>query len=322
MGATHFSGPVYSGGIPIYGTIPAIRGQYYFVVPGAGSNGNSGKSMDRPLADIETAYGKCTSGAGDGIVLVSYGITTAGCTSYLAAAITWSKWGITTVGVCAPTSMAQRARVSTKVETLTNLINVTGSNNTFLNFSMYNGGTTGVGGLAVAGNHNYFGNVHVIGAGGVTSAGTTDNDLTMTGASENTFERCVFGSDTKDRGDNASAGIHFASQCMRNRFYDCETIAYHASGTTAGAIKIDNTAGISRDQIFKNCLFTVYDEANAAAEVGVVIGEVANNGRILFMDCMMNGYADWNAVADTGICLTNMAAAADTGGKALAQNAS
>ena len=325
MGGTHFSGLVYSAGIPILGTLPPIIGQYYFVCPGypGASNGNSGKKIDRPLADLETAYGKCTDGAGDGIVHVSYGTTTAQTTSYLSAALTWSKSNITTVGICAPTSIAQRARISTAEAALASLITVSGSNNSFYNLHLYNGGTTGTGCLVVTGDRNYFYNVHAIGAGGVTAAADGDNDLTLTGASENTFERCVFGSDTKDRGDKVSAGIHFTGGCMRNRFYDCETISYHSTGTDAGAISVDSAgAGITRDVVFKNCLFTVYDEANAAAETGVVIGTVPNNGRVLLMNCMMNGFADWNAVADTGICLTNMAAAADTGGKALEQNAS
>lgn len=315
--------------------LPPICGKWYHVAPRTGSDNANGQSLQTAFASFEKAVAVLkarataagVNGLGDGIVLWSQGTTTAHCTSYLTAAMTFDLSNVTVVGMCAPTMFAQRARISNKATTLedaTTLITISGSNNRFYNLSIYNGGTTGVGCVAITGNRNYFYRVHFIGGGGVTSAGTTDNDLTLTGASENTFDECVIGSDTKDRGNNASANLHLATGCMRNFWNECIFLSYHSSGTSAGAIKRDGAGdAIYRDQFFKNCIFDCYDEANGSAQTSLVIGTASNNGCIIIVGSgtIMQGYADYCAAGDARV-LTNLAAAADTGGKALAQNPS
>jgi hypothetical protein len=302
------------------GGLPIIKGNWYFVDPKNGS-ASAGGDADSPVASIETAYGLCLDGAGDGIVLLSGGTTSAHTTSYLYQPLTWSKSAITVVGAAAPTAMGGRARVANKtlvstvalvavadtsitratgsfitdgwvagmkfitnvdaaaitVVTVTaltitvtgtltvgahtsmtsvnaSLIDVSGSNNSFVNVHFFNGGTNAleVGGVIVSGERNYFGGCHIIGgAGAATSA--SNNSLTVTG-SECTFRECTLGSNTYAQGDNAAAEIVLSGTVKRNKFIDCEIVGMVSAGTAHGAVKSVSTSG-GAGTVFKNCLF-------------------------------------------------------------------
>ena len=306
----------------IAGGLPFIRGKWFFVDPTSGASTNDGLTVSTAFASIATAYTACTSGAGDGIALLSPGTTTAGFTSYLTAAITWSKWGITVVGVCAPTRFSQRARISTAAADLANLITVSGSNNSFYNLSLYNGGTTGAGCVSVSGERNYFENVHFMGGMGMTSPTVDDYSLLIDGGDENTFVNCVIGNDTFDKADIAGAEIHFDNGAMRNRFEHCEIVSFRSAGTTAGAIKLIGAGdSITRTVVFDNCFFQMYRDGNVTAEATVVIGTAPNNGFIIFKDCLRHGFTDWGAVA-TNRVYSGSATQAEAGGITIVTNPS
>lgn len=304
--------------------LPFIAGTWYFVDPTDGSATNTGKSPLNAFASIKSAYDACTTGAGDGICVISRGITSAGCTSYLTAALDWTKWGITVIGIAAPTKFSQRARISTAAANLAYLIDVQGSNNIFKNLSFYNGGTTGAGGVKVSGGRNYFENVHFMGGMGMTTPTVNDYSLTLTGTGceENTFVGCVLGNDTFNKGDVASAELILTSGTQRNRFVNCEFLTYRSAGTTAGFIKSSGGDSITRTLLFDNCFFHVYRDGNVTSEAAVFIGTVPNNGFIIFKDCFRHGVTDWAAVAATGRVYSASLAATEAGGITIAVNPS
>ena len=308
--------------------LPFIAGKWYFVDPTSGSLGNSGLSPTEAFASLSTAYTACTSGAGDGIALISRGTTSAGCTSYLTAALDWTKWGITVVGISAPTKFSQRSRVSTAAANLAYLIDVQGSNNIFKNVAFYNSGTTGAGGVLVSGDRNYFENVHFVGGNGMTTPTVNDYSLKLTGAEENTFVGCVIGTDTFDKSDIAGAQLILDrdaafSGCARNRFIGCEFLVFTTAGTTMGLIKLNATGdSITRTHIFENCMFNSYRDGNVTAEVTVVIGTAPNNGFIIFKDCVRHGFVDWAAVAMTARVYSASKANAEASGITIAANPS
>lgn len=323
MALTKFPNGVSSFGIPVGGSIPFIKGTTFFVDPANGSSLNDGQAPDTAFATLKTAYDACTSGAGDGIILISQGTTTAGCTSYLTAALDWTKWGITVVGICAPTRFSQRARISTAAANLAYLIDVQGSNNSFYNISLYNGGTTGAGCVKVSGDRNYFENVHFMGGMGMTTPTVNDYDLYLTGGDENTFVNCVIGSDTFNKSDIAGAELFLGSGTMRNRFYGCEFISYRSAGTTAGMIKLVGSGdSITRTILFDNCFFHMYRDGNVTAEAAVVIGTAPNNGFLIFKDCLRHGFTDWGAVALTARVYSGSATQHEAGGLTIAANPS
>jgi hypothetical protein len=291
----------------VAGGLPFIAGKWFYVDPTSGSSSNDGLTPQTAFASLSTAYTACTTGAGDGIALISRGITSAGCTSYLTTALDWTKWGITVVGICAPTKFSKRARISTAALDLAYLIDVQGSNNTFKNIALYNGGTTGIGCVIVSGDRNYFEGVHFAGGMGMTTPTIADYDLKLSGAEENTFVDCTFGSDTFDKSDIAGTSLLVdrnaaAKGCSRNRFYGCEFIAFRSAGTTAGMVKLNTTGdSILRTMLFDNCFFHMYRNGNVTAEVSIVIGTLPNNGFLVFKDCCRHGFVDWAAVANTRV---------------------
>ena len=102
--------------------LPVIRGKWFIVDPYKLTVADGG--IPGSFASIEDAYAACTSGYGDGILVLAGGTGTASQTSsYLKQPLAWSKHGITVVGVGAPTRMAQRARISnTEVATTSSVI--------------------------------------------------------------------------------------------------------------------------------------------------------------------------------------------------------
>lgn len=66
-----FSGGVSIQGIPVLNTYP---GQIFWVCSVIGSNGNNGKTKEKPFATIDYAIGKCTASKGD-VILVMPGHT-------------------------------------------------------------------------------------------------------------------------------------------------------------------------------------------------------------------------------------------------------
>ena len=302
--------------------LPFIRGKYFFVDPLSGSATNDGLTVQSAMNNLSTAYTACTDGAGDGIAILSRVVAAATTSSLLTTAITWSKSGITTVGVCAPTRLSQRARISTAAADLANLITVSGWNNSFYNLSLYNGGTTGAGCVSVTGQRNYFENVHMMGGMGMTTPTITDYDLLLKGDVENTFVNCVFGNDTFDKSDIAGAEVFFDDGSMRDRFINCEFISKRSAGTTAGMIGLIGSGdSITRTVVFDNCFFQMYRDGAATQEASVVIGTIPNNGFIIFKDCLRHGFTDWAAAASNRV-FSGSATQAEAGGLTIAANPS
>lgn len=296
-----------------------LGGTTFYVDPKIGAAGNDGLSPQTAFANIKTAYDACTSGAGDVIYLISRGTTTAECTSYLAAALDWTKWGISVIGVCAPTRFGQRARVSTAAVNLAYLIDVQGSNNSFYNISFYNGGTTGAGGVIVTGDRNYFENVHFVGGNGMTVPTVNDYSLRLSNAVECTFVNCVVGTDTFDKGNIAGQQLIISGDAStggtsRVRFEHCEFLAKTSAGTTCGLIKLASTDAMTRTIIFDNCFFHMYRDGAITAEVNVFIGSDPDNGFIIFKDCMAHGFEDWAPATTARVYVASGAVSAEGGG--------
>jgi hypothetical protein len=68
--ATNFPNGVTSQGVPVIPSIPLTTGTYLFVSSTSGSDGNSGRDKQHPLATVQAAIGKCTAGKGDVILLM------------------------------------------------------------------------------------------------------------------------------------------------------------------------------------------------------------------------------------------------------------
>jgi hypothetical protein len=294
--------------------LPPIVGTWYFVDPENGASTNDGKSINKAFANITSAYGACTTGDGDGICLLSSGTTTAHTTSYFTAALDWTKNGITVFGLDSQTRFFGRARIANKGTTgedLAYLIDVQGDNNAFINIHLANYGTdaAAIGSLKVTGNRNYFENVHAVG-GVAAAAAATHRSLEVNAAEENTFVKCSFGTDTVDRGNNASAEILFDGACYRNVFEDCYTLAWVSTGTAHGAVKSADSGALGRDNFFKNCIFNCF----ATDQASWFVGTAPTAGKLYVINSSVAGYSAWDSSGTNNIVYVGAPTYAASGG--------
>ncbi len=308
--------------------LPYIIGTWFFVDPTDGANGRSGQDPDAPLADVTTAYGKCTDARGDGICVFSRDDgTSASTTSYSTAVLDWAKHGITMIGISSGSPYAGRARIANNTSSLAlaYLIDFQSANNRILNMHIanYGSGAGALGGTILSGNRNYFGNCHLVGGGHATPGiEILSSNLTLTG-DENFFEDCIIGTDTYNKGDSAGGDLILNGNGARNYFKSCEFRNKRSAGTTAGAINIlGSGAGITRTIIFDDCFFHSYRDGNVPAHATVIIGTAPNNGIIVFKNCLRMGYTDWGAVAMTTRCVNNLGQGHEAGGAMVAANPS
>jgi len=297
--------------------LPFILGTWYFVDPYSGASTNTGKHPGNAFASIVTAYAACTSGAGDGICLISRGTGTASqTTSYitLANTITWSKHGITVIGICSGSFYNQRARIANSGTDVINPINLTGSNNHFENVSFVNGHVGGGGeqsaALKISGGaaRNAFVNCDFKNVQGTADAYKCD--LWLSNAHENTFKDCNFGSASFDAGNNASCHIYIdgASGNAQNLFDHCTTIAQVSTGTAFGVLKGGAVTALNGTNIFRDCLFNVW-QANTGltAMTSWYIGSNLTTGNIFIFCCGSNGYAAWDSAgANDNVVVCNL----------------
>lgn len=68
--ATNFPNGLASQGVPVIPGVPLTTGTYFFVHSGVGSNTNSGRDKQHPLATVAAAIAKCTANKGDVILLM------------------------------------------------------------------------------------------------------------------------------------------------------------------------------------------------------------------------------------------------------------
>ncbi len=68
--ATNFPNGVASQGVPVIPSIPLSTGTYFFVSSTVGSDNNTGRDKQHPLATLAAALLKCTSAKGDVVLLM------------------------------------------------------------------------------------------------------------------------------------------------------------------------------------------------------------------------------------------------------------
>jgi len=293
------------GGLPVMAGLPfGVNAKYYFVDPANGSDGNDGLSIDTPLATITAAYGKCTANQHDTVFYI------AGSSSItLSAALTWAKNYTHLIGICAPTAVAQRARIF-QLSTLTGaspLLTISATGCIFKNFYIFQGvdDATSLFNVSVTGGRNYFENVHFAGGGHATQAVNGGASLHMNGAEENTFVNCTIGVDTVAAA-TGMVGILFDDQAHRNVFKDCRVTMY-AGHTGAAFVEVVDSTGIDRYTVFDNCMFINSNLDNFTMAAAFVIPAFAanNSSRFLLKDCVILGATVLDA-NDRGVLYGNM----------------
>ena len=318
MGLTNYPNGITSFGVPVLGGIGGLpfTGNWWFVDPTGGLDGNSGLSPNQALATLYQALNKAVEGNNDVIVLVGNGLSTGSARLSLALAqsinpaatagtLLWNKDAVHLIGVGAPTQIAQRARIATPTGTYTqatfgsgNFVTVTGAGCLFANVSLFNGFSTG-GTNQICwtdqGARNAYWNMDFGGAGDAASAadvGSRSFKLGNAGNGETTFTNCNFGLDTVAR-SVANATFEFAGGTPRNLFKDCTFIMDASANSPTHLLGTGNSC-VDREQIFRDCVFL-----NAIGSGATTISAVGNfttgapGGYVLFQRCTSVGATKW-----------------------------
>lgn len=297
MPFTNFPNGITSLGVPVVGgggSIPfgiAYGAKVFFVNPRTGSDTYNGLSPERPLATITQAHSLMEDKRGDVCYYIATDSGTAS-SSRDTATITWSKSGCTLIGVCAPVHVSQRARISPSTTFAGALLKVTGNNNVFTNFQLFQGHNAASKCLEITGQRNYFLNVHVAGIGHATAGDdAASSSLLLDGGSENLFEKCTIGLDTIAR-SAATAEIRCDNAATRNKFVDCEISAF---ADNAGALFVDipGSGDIDRYLWFKNCSFVNGIDSTATTMTIAAKVHASAGGTVVLQNCLRYGATDW-----------------------------
>jgi hypothetical protein len=326
MGLTHFPHGISSWGSPVMGgsmALPVMGGRIaatgdakvYFVDPANGSDGNTGLSPDQAMDSVSAAYAKTVDKAGDTIYLLNDGNSSG--TSREDATITWSNDNTHLVGLCAPTMVNMRARISTPTTQATVVspqLTVSGNGNIFMNFSLFEGTAEAVDStcVSVTGHRNYFNNVSMLNMGHTNTATRAGSEaLLISAGRENTFDGCYIGLDTIAR-TGLNANVRFESGATRNIFRGC-IFPMYITATTPMFIDANAANAIDRFAWFKDCLFhNATTSTQTAAQVARIHANV--NGTFIMQDTYAVNVTNWETSASANL-YTHGPAANATGGE-------
>lgn len=317
-GLTNFPGGLSSFGIPVLGgaNIP-FTGTYFFVDPVNGSDGNTGLSPGRAFQTLYKAHASMTSGANDVCYLIGNGAASGSArlslanaqsvdSSVTAGTLVWSKNACHLIGTCAPSMVAQRARIAPPTGVYTqatfgsgNFVTVSGTGCYFANISLFNGFSTGGTNQICwtdTGGRNAYENVNFGGIADAASAADTGSrslKIGSGGSGECYFSRCVIGLDTVTR-SVANASLELAGGTPRNIFEDC---IFPFQTSAAGVLGILGTGAscVDRSNYFRRCLFDNNIKSTSTQMTTLVSFTSASPGGLLNFDAgsSMIGITKW-----------------------------
>jgi hypothetical protein len=302
MTLTNFPNGISSFGVPVVpGGLP-FTGNYFYVNPLIGADGNEG-SPQQPLASLSGALARCVDGHNDVVLIIGNGQASGTCR--LTSKLVWNKNATHLVGITAPTQISQRARIAptTTGAAFADFVQVTAAGCMFSNFSLFNGFATG--GAAQRcwideGQRNYYGNVDFGGMGDAASAADVGSRSLVigkagTGNGEHLFERCNIGLDTISRGV-ANASLEFLGGTPRNIFREC-TFPMLASADAPFFWLTAAAAAIDRFAYFQRCFFMNAVGSTATQLTGAAKMAASAGGDVVLDNCTLLGATKWGVDA-------------------------
>jgi hypothetical protein len=285
-------------GMPLYGIAGLLpfTGNFFWVDQTNGSDGNTGGPGD-PLKTLSAAYGKCTSGNNDVVLLTG--------TVHVTATVAWAKNKTHLIGLAPNLRSQARARISQTGSTVFSpLVNVTGTECIFRDIGSFHGFADASAQICWldAGGRNEYTRCLFGGMGDTTAAAQAGGrSLKISGTTgENTFRECQIGLDTITR-SAANASLEFAGGTPRNVFDRCNFPALTSSATALFGIAT-GAAAFDRFQIFQDCTFlNALKSTGIAMTAGFAFSSASPGGELLMKSCTAIGLTKWgdtNALAN------------------------
>ena len=290
------------GGVPTVGSMLALGGgNWHFVDPANGNDGNDGKTPNSAFASIVRAHTKATANNHDVVAYISGSSSVT-----LQTAFTWSKNYTHLIGIAAPSQRAQRSRIF-QLSTLTGaspLMTISASGCVFDNFYIFQGvnDATSLINVSVTGGRNYFNRVHFAGGGHATQAIDDGASLKLDGAEECYFRNCTIGVNTIDAA-TGMVGLLMDTNAHRITFEHC-LLDMRAGNSGAAFVEVADATGIDRDIQFDNCSFINNSTGNDMASA-FLIPAMGEPRQILLKDCMFHNVTTLDT-NDRGVLFGNM----------------
>jgi len=321
MSLTNFPNGLTSFGIPVIGGgIPSSKGTYYFVDYGAGSDGNKGTDISRPLKTVAKAYSLATTNKDDVIVLMGNSTHT------LTEMLTVSKNRVHFVGMDGSfgRSYGQNAKVSlgvttaaTDIATVTN----TGVRNTFTNIKFINENTVtqGIYCFVEAGEYTVIDHCEIY----------KSTDMDVTGAAELVMngDSAVVSNSTIGSLATARSGAVIrpcvlvtngivATKVARDVTFSNCNFWINASNTANRFVYGANAADVERLMQFNQCSFINNGISTAIPAQNVAFGATLTVGMVLLNRCTSLN-ASTAMSTTTGVFVDGAAPTAATSGIAV-----
>ena len=268
-------------------------GTQLYVNETTGSDSNPGTAA-YPFKTLTAAHAAAVAASNTTIFLQG--------TVHLTSTLAWSKNGVNLVGLRGY-SENDRARISsTGATAFSPLVNVTAQGCQFSDIGTFHGGFTGATGSQVcwaeAGGRNSYSGCQFFGGGDATTAALAGmRSLTIGGAGENVFERCVIGLDTIIRATAANASLELIAGTTRNLMRWCLFEAW-CSDASDNHILIAS-GGMDRYLILQGCQLHNFTGGGGTALSAAIANAGGSPGGdvILTPDCISVGST---AIATTG----------------------
>ena len=303
---TTFSDTVYhQGGLPVGGRLS--QGKAIHLKPYSGADGNRGNTPKRAIKTLAEAVSIATADQNDTVYMYAESNTAGSTTDYQSATLAWNKDGVHLIGVNSSNMVAQRSRIA-QLSTATGIAPLVtwSANNCFVsNIHIFQGvaDATSIGALNVTGMRNHFYRCHIAGMGdtGGTMDVVNNYSLQVTG-SENLFEECVIGLDTTAKGTAENSELRLQGGATRNVFKNCLFITYAEANTHQFLIVPVN--GLDRFTLFDHCMFINMPTGTASGttmtEAFDITGGGSPDGLLILKNCTLIGATDWEANTESG----------------------
>lgn len=307
--ASQFGGPNYG----ISGLLP-FTGNYFFVDPVNGSDGNTGGPQD-PFATLSQAHSVAVAGNNDVVFLTG--------TYKPTATLTWSKNKTHLIGLDNGAALGAGSTitvVSTAATTgaFSPLVNVTASGCLFQGITAISGiaqAATQVCWAEAGGGNSYVG-CSFNQVGHATAAAQAGNRALTLASTNNTFKECIIGSDAIIRATGTNISMEMLDGAGSSVFKECAFPIF--TSVAANTFFKSTSTALSGYFIFDDCLF-VNDVNNTSGTTMTVAATMATTTlalAVLMPSTTVVGVTN-NVAAGGAIWFTGPASAAATGNQAI-----
>jgi len=314
MPLSHFPYGVSSFGCPVMPTFPfSGDSRYYYVDVVNGNDGNAGTDPSQAYKTIAQAYSVLRSGHYDTVFAIGLGTAFT-----LSAALVWSKTYTNLIGLCAPTMVGQRCRITSGTATITPMVTFSGDGISVWNLQLAQFGNSATGAAVtalVSGQRQYYNNVHFASNSNSTARGNAAlRALVLSGAQESTFDGCMIGRDDADT-SAASYELGCTAQATRVLFRKCKFIK--RATTATGGFLVAPASSLDRWLEFDDCTFENFTGGGGTTLTSATLIDAACGGDVIIKNCLLRGATDWSAATSVNLWADNQPSAATVG---LAQN--